>query len=403
MHRGVDPVIRAGLLDDPEESVRVNAIGSPKQRPLDDETVSRLLDRVFTGSFPTGLMTEAEVRSEMWFGIADCWRIARVHPNPKVRAWVGWTVREADDPLLSDPDSGVRAAAEKGFADAHRARQPEELPERVSRATSWILQQPLSRALVERVLERGEPEELRWVARNATTPPDAVTVLLSHPDAEVRAGVAERNDLTGEQLLRLVEDPAVEVRTTVSVHPGLSEEQRAGIDIDASWPVYDRSNAEAPVVWARSVNPLLRRRAAGNPGLPADMMLALADDPDPGVRLMIADCHAETAPAELLLRCYLEHDGRGRDWLREHPRFPGGGLARFADHADPAVRKLVALDPEAAPELIARLLADADPGVRKVMAACPRLPRERIVALLDDPALGEIAAANPALPVECMR
>jgi hypothetical protein len=75
----------------------------------------------------------------------------------------------------------------------------------------------------------------------------------------------------------------------------------------------------------------------------------------------------------------------------------------FADHTDPAVRRLVALDPHAGPELVDRLCTDPDTLVRQAMAGCPRLPTTRIRALLDDPDLAEHAAANPALPADRMR
>ncbi|WP_144120983.1 HEAT repeat domain-containing protein [Catellatospora sichuanensis] len=85
------------------------------------------------------------------------------------------------------------------------------------------------------------------------------------------------------------------------------------------------------------------------------------------------------------------------------PNFPTTDLARLADDPDPAVRRLAARDPLAAPALVERLTHDPDPMVRRAMAACPRLPVPRIVALLDDPDLAEPAAANTALPVDTMR
>ena len=262
-----------------------------------------------------------------------------------------------------------------------------------------------------------DTSELSFVGPNPSTPPDVVDALLDHPVAEVRRRLAARADLTPAQLHRLATDAEAEVRTAVSVHPGLSEEQRATMAIDVSTAtghghygprrlcrgeghdfLAERTPALADALrWARSVNPLLRRRAARHPELPADLVQALAGDPDLGVRVLLAQCHPEAPPA-LLLRGFLEYTGCGRERLSERPRFPVDGLATFAGHADPAVRRLVALDPHAAGELIARLCADPDPAVRQAMAACPRLPVPRIVALLDDAELAGSAAANPALP-----
>jgi hypothetical protein len=104
-----------------------------------------------------------------------------------------------------------------------------------------------------------------------------------------------------------------------------------------------------------------------------------------------------------LLRCFLDYHGCGRNQLSELPRFPTEGLASFAGHHDPAARRLVALDPRAAPELIKQLCTDPDATVREAMAGCPRLPTADLIALLESPDLAEHAAANPALPVENIR
>jgi hypothetical protein len=240
--------------------------------------------------------------------------------------------------------------------------------------------------------------------------------------SDVRRRLTARGDLSHEQLLDLAADAAVEVRTAVSVHPGLSEQERSRVDIDVTTVdghghygshricrshdhgfVDERASALADASrWARSVNPLLRRRAACNPELPTDLVALLSDDPDLGVRVLLARHHPDAPPA-LLLRCLLEYQGCGRESLPELPGFPTAGLAAFADHVDPLVRRLATLDPHAGPELVERLCSDPDITVRQAAAACPRLPAARIITLLDDPDLAEHATANPALPVDRMR
>ncbi|MET3425783.1 hypothetical protein BJ973_004995 [Actinoplanes tereljensis] len=404
-HRSVEPRIREALVDDPEQWVAIAAGGRRDQRSIGADAVRRLLVRIFDGTFDEIRGPRDDVLFDLLSAEDGVLRIATGHPDVRVRRWAA-RFAMVDSPLLGDSDPEVRAVAEATVAERLRLRQPGELPDRICHGTWWVLQQPMSAELIDLVVARDVPEELGYAARQRGFPADLAATLLEHPHAEVRAGVAQRKDLTDEQLRRLVADPAVEVRTAVSVHPGLTEEQRDRLDVDLTLDVLTPWHGEVSAGWARSVNPLLRRRAAGGPPLPDDLVAVLAEDPEPGVRLMTA-LRQPAAPPALLLRSFLDLDGDFRrlvshylvawDRLRELPRFPGGGLARFADHADPAVRKLVALDPDAEPELIAGLLADRDPGVRKVMAACPRLAAERIVALLDDPELGEDAAANPAL------
>ncbi|MFD9301387.1 hypothetical protein ACFWCB_01600 [Streptomyces sp. NPDC060048] len=145
-----------------------------------------------------------------------------------------------------------------------------------------------------------------------------------------------------------------------------------------------------------SGHPLLRRHAAADHHLPPDLVALFAADADHGVRITLAQNHPD-APAALLLRCFLEYTGRYRADLLTRPRFPTVGLAAYAEHEDPAVRALVARDPEADPDLVDRLTRDPDPVVRAALARHPNLPAARIAELLDDEELAPRAAANTAL------
>lgn len=426
-HPGVAAQTRATLLDDPDCRVLIRAFGSPGQEALPDDVLVRLLTRLdepLDGApfSPEELLYELLVLMGYERRLV---RIAAGHPRPRIRRFAAGSLNWPDDALgealLRDPDAEVRAAAVTYQADAQRIMQPADLPAWHGHALWRVLQRPLSRALVDQVVASDDVESLYFVATNPSTPVDVVEKLVGHPAAKVRQRVATRPDLTGEQLVRLAADEAAEVRTAVSVHPGLTEQQRAGIAIDTATAVGDGhygprdgcgdiahflgdsavpSPADAQR-WANSSNPLLRRRAARNPDLPEPAVAALAEDTDLGTRVLLALNHPK-APAALLLRSFLEYHGCGRNRLPELPNFPVAGLARFATHPDPAVRRLVALDPHANPELVDQLTADPDSTVRQAMASCPRLTPERITALLDHPDLAEHAAANPALPVRQM-
>jgi hypothetical protein len=425
-HPDVDPQIRGQLLTDPDWLICDAAFGVPGQRPLTDDALMQLFTRL-DEPFEDEVFTSAELREDLFASMPRDFRrlvrLAATHPRPGVRLiatenpqLLGESLLQA---LLTDSVPEVRAAAASWLEEHQRVRQPADLDERSYFRSALTLQRPLSRMLVDQMLATGDDRHLYWVAVNPTTPPDAVETLLRHPAAEIRQRVATRADLSSEQLLRLAVDPAAEVRTRVSTHPGLTEAQRATIDIDVTTepdhghyglahhcpdPRIIHADETVPplaeaLAWARSVNPLLRRRAARNRELPMALVTDLADDPDLGVRVILARCHPDAPPA-LLLRCYLDYHGCGRDQLSELPQFPTEGLASFADHHDSAVRRLVALDPQATPELIQRLSTDSDASVRQAMARCPRLPAADIIALLDNPDLAEHAAANTALPLE---
>jgi hypothetical protein len=426
-HPQVDPLARAQLLSDPEWRVRVRAFGRPGQQPLRDDALVGLLAQL-DGPPSDMPLTREELIGDLLDATGYDRRIvqlAAVHIQPGVRrfaaGFLSWLDEHSRVALLEDAVPDVRAAAAASVAYEQQVMEPADLPGQHCHAFWMVLQRPLSRALIDHVLASGDTDALHVMGKNPTVPPDVVETLLHHPDPSVRQGIADRLDLTGDQILRLAIDPAVEVRTAISTHPGLTERQRADIDIDVTTVVGDghygtadtrcRSipNPDGPVpqladalLAAGSVNPLLRRRAARNAELPADVVAVLADDPDLGVRVLLAQ-HHPAAPAALLLRCYLDYHCCGRDRLSELAQFPTEGLARFADDPDPAVRRLVALDPHAEPELVDRLSTDPDATVRQAMASSPRLPAQRIIALLDDPELAEAAAANPALTVDQMQ
>ncbi|WP_238011898.1 hypothetical protein KZZ52_38070 [Dactylosporangium sp. AC04546] len=400
-HPLVDPDLRARLLDDPDWRVRIRAFGHRDQRPLPDAVVTRVFTELPRWA-PETRATADELLIEFLEANGYSWQpllVAAAHPDPWVRRYAAGSAGRRDElrTLLSDPDPSVRETAAHAVAESARVMQPADLPAQHCHAFWMVLHRPLSPALVSQLLAGDDVEALSAIAASSSLSPQDVERLVRHPAPEVRQVTAVRRDLTGAQLRLLAADADISVRTAASVHPDLTEEERARVEIDPGPPGGGGSAPEHAdaLRWAGSVNPLLRRRAACRPDLPAELVAALAEDPDPGVRLNLAR-HHPAAPPALLLRCFLEY--HGRDTLPELPGFPRAGLARFVGHPDPAVRALVALDPDADPGTVERLTTDPDAGVRRAMASCPRLPVARIEALLTDPDLAEDAAANPSLP-----
>ncbi|MEU1350689.1 hypothetical protein [Streptomyces sp. NPDC005795] len=409
-----DPEQRARLVDDPHYLVRGHLAREPRADdiclppPLPDRTIVRIIETYESDHL-------WELNRLISPGLQ---RAMTAHPSAKVRcmgigrlSWDSLTpgVRDA---LLADPDPDVRAAAGSSRGWYERLRDPdavrEDLPAQNCHARTHLL---MYGALAPDVVAEALPQNPRLIAANDSIPPKTVALLAAHPDPEVRARVAERPDLGPAERRALAVDPDPEVRLALSVHPALSETERAAIDYEVEqddayshFPSYEPEllpDPEESRPLALSAHPLLRRRAASRPNLPADLVALLADDPDLGVRVLLGQNHPD-APAALLLRCFLEYTGRDRWHLTGHGNFPRAGLARFAGDEDAAVRRLALLDPEVRADTADRLTRDPDPQVRADAARHPRLPQDRIAALLDDPELGHRAAANPALPAATM-
>ncbi|MFI6050125.1 hypothetical protein ACIBCO_08555 [Streptomyces violascens] len=416
----VDPALRARLVDDPEWLVRAHLASGIRlgldrlPPPLPDWAVARMIttyEDELLGEFAFIRELSPEFRASML-----------THPEPKIRAygigitaWVSLPEGERSA-LLNDPDERVReqalSAKDRHDHDHDPSRVEADLPAQAGHyRTHLLLHGALSRTVIEAVLTApARSGERATIADNHSLPADIVALLSRDPDPEVRQLIAMRPDLAMHHLKALAVDPDPSVRLAASQHPSLTEAERAAIDYEVSqdgpfrtlWTPAPSKDPEQLRTLALSAHPLLRRRAAMAEHLPPDLMARLTDDPDLGVRVLLAQ-HQPGVPPGLLLRCFLEYAGRGRACLPKRPGFPASGLARYAGHEDPAVRRLAARDPELAPGAADRLTRDPDAGVRDAFARHPRLPLPRVVELLDDEELTHAAAANPALPVATMR
>ncbi|MFF6783419.1 hypothetical protein [Streptomyces sp. NPDC012510] len=435
----VAPARRARLVHDPEWFVRAHLAEGPRvafpaqPEPLPDETVIHMIN-TYDNELLGGLFYQ-QISTRLRLSMPS-------HPIAKVRLWgVGsWALlsTETRAALLADADDEVREAARRHARHRDPAWVESVLPDRPCHGrTDALLHGALSRAVVDGVLGNPVGEEDRaMIAVNPTLPPDVVALLAADPDPEIRGLIAGRGDLGPAERRTLVADPDPDVRRraahradldpaerralstdpdrdvrlAVSVHPALTEEERAGIDYEipmdhafvfhpAPWVPRDR---EAVRRDALSVHPLLRRQAAKDHLLSPDLVARLADDDDLGVRVLLAQNHPD-APASLLLRAFLEYTGPERDHLTSRPNFPTQGLAVFAEHEDPEVRALATRDPETEPATVQRLTHDPDPAVRAAAARHPNLPPSRLTELLDDEELAHTAAANPALDADTIR
>ncbi|MFI1505480.1 hypothetical protein [Streptomyces sp. NPDC020597] len=434
----VGPRTRARLVTDPDWIVRGHLADGPQPTgpvgpPLPDDAVVHMIT-----CYETELLGGSFYR-QISAGLIEA---MPTHPVAKVRVWGtgAWDTLPAATraALLADPDDEVRESAERRV----QAEDPEWVesvlpPHSCHGRTHALLHQPLSRAVVDRVLtDPAGPDDRSMIAANPGLPPDVVALLSGDPDPEVRREIASRRDLQPAERRALVGDRDAAVRRTVARHPDLDAAERAALAADSdpcvrlsvsvhpAWSETERSAIDYQVPLhgdfgphhcsatprdagavrrdALSAHPLLRREAAKERALPPDLVARLAGDDDLGVRVLLAQNHPHP-PADLLLRCFLEYTGSERAHLLTRPGFPSEGLAVHAADADPAVRRLAARDPQTPAHTVERLTRDPDPAVRAAVARHPNLPGPRLTQLLEDEELVHHAAANPALTTSAIR
>jgi hypothetical protein len=353
--------------------------------------------------------------------------------NP-VAAMVAWPV------LVDDTDVEVRCALARGHSQYFRPTIDLPLPD----PAQWHLAQDadarvrrqlaLRRDLSERVGVRlaSDVESLvrEAIALWPSLPDSVIPALLRDEDPQVRRNVLVWATPPSEMLARLLRDPTTRPDTA-----GKAQLERT----DVSQLLTDADE-------------VVRENLAGNPHVPFDWLLPLADDGDEDVR------------TALMLRRDLSDDARERIastvtprdyhlawWLTPphatleqrlasvtsrfvfcrravalSPDLPAWAVARLAADDDESVRLLLAenhadVPGDILPDLIRRgghaqwelvkhpnMPADAltafalsdDERLRRVAATGPNLPAADAIALADHPDLTTrlLVAANPAMP-----
>ncbi|MGW9211012.1 hypothetical protein ACWGR4_29010 [Embleya sp. NPDC055664] len=226
-----------------------------------------------------------------------------------------------------------------------------------ARRTAALLRGDLTEAMIEEIIALGS---IRSLSVNACVPADIRARLAEHPEPIVRCGIASSvaDDPPG-LLARLADDPDPSVRTFLAGNHHLPPELRARLAADP--------------------NPGVRREIVHHwPDAPDRVRRALTTDPDPNVRT--SSIHKWVPPADLLPA--LLADPQTRAAAVDH----AGPSPELAADPDPAVRVAVADHPDLPANLRDRLAEDPDMFVRNAIAARPDTPpalRERIVATLN--------------------
>lgn len=91
---------------------------------------------------------------------------------------------------------------------------------------------------------------------------------------------------------------------------------------------------------ARHENPKIRESVASSYHAPADVVEALANDPDAGVRAWLA--RNETTPCDVLRQLAHDESETVRGWVAVNFYVPADVMAELADDPSPVVRNLVA-------------------------------------------------------------
>ncbi|MFF3209585.1 hypothetical protein ACFYYB_02875 [Streptomyces sp. NPDC002886] len=229
----------------------------------------------------------------------------------------------------------------------------------------------------------------------------------THPVAKVRRwGIGRWDQLPAEIRAGLLADPDEDVRESArssaersaqSKDPAWVERELPDRSCHARWDMLMYQALSRTVVDNVLTAPVAeaeRKVIAGNPSLPADVVVLLAADPDPAVRERIA-YRADLGPAERRALA-VDPDPAVRLAVSVHPElsereraaidyevplddsfqaWPGPlvprdpvHVRRDADSGHPLIRRRAAEDRTLPPDLLERLAADEDLGVRVLLA-----------------------------------
>jgi hypothetical protein len=252
---------------------------------------------------------------------------------------------------------------------------------------SAALHCPVTRDQALGLIGDSDPTIRKAAAGNPAVPEDLVRMLANDPDDDVRYALAYR--------------PHIPVDLLDAIAPPIASNQRtASVD----WLYRERDNVDLITTYARSRSVIHRRTATNCPTLPADVIEALARDEDFGVRLMLAECHPDEVPVDLLIELVFAWRGRSGYDLVRNPRLPDTTIEQLVRSAEVNDRWRAAVSGRLTGEQRAVLAADPDPDLAAYVNPPPPPTAEELVAALDSDSAAkrEWAARQPNLPIDVL-
>ncbi|MFF8840347.1 hypothetical protein [Streptomyces sp. NPDC015130] len=246
-------------------------------------------------------------------------------------------------------------------------------------------------------------------AANPAVPTVGLESFLDAEEAAAPAEIAERTDLPAAFHARLATHPAAFVRQTLARNPSIGEPLILGLAEDPD-PGVRLAVAENPSVPLACLTALAGRRRLPEGPLPRILnatepeLHALATSRVAQVRALVAT--RPDLPARLVDRLAEDTDIGVVGKIAPHPGLTGHQLAAIADRHGPPVYGAIAHNPGCPAQLLRRMARDTGPARKalRTIASHPASPPDVIEALLTnaDPRVVHAAAAHPALPVATM-
>ncbi|MFD5933498.1 hypothetical protein [Streptomyces sp. NPDC060333] len=266
----------------------------------------------------------------------------------------------------SDTSDAARADALRLF-DADTALHAE-----------WIAGLAMNNSAPDEVLRRVFtvdllPDARYWLVHRKLSP-DAARAAVAHRDPQVRGMLAENPHLPPDQLAVLAEDPDPKVQRFALV---------------MAWEYAVELPTEVTVRLASAPEARLRYFATRLPGLPAETLLSLAEDPDPRVRAAaIGSWSWSRLRPEVRAAAEAEADPQVREAIARatHVEAPlPATVEDFLAETDEHRRRDAAFTAPLAPALSALLASHQDDSMRHGAARNPHTPTALALTLATDP------------------